>query len=934
MTTIDQELYEKKSTQAKKKFNEIFDYEQYFKFLENIYKNKPTYTFEQAKEKTLKYFDGSETETNVFLNKYALRNVEGEYLELDPSDMHFRLAYSISWVDGQYFKYDNPDATDEEYQNHIGEKFDEYYESFENFGKIIPQGSPMAGIGNPFQVMSLSNCFVVGNDADSYAGIMDIDQKLAQLMKRRAGVGTDISHLRPANSAVQNAARTSTGAASFMERFSNTTREVAQSGRRGALMLSIHIAHPDSVRIDPSQWDDPQEITIAGNPEQGQRDIETDSRYYNPDVLDFASSKLDRTKVTGANISLRINDEFMEAVKEENVFTKRFPIDSKNPLVVEEIDAKKAWDKIMHMAWQSAEPGVLFWDTIIKESLPDMYSSLGFESRSTNPCGELVLCFGDSCRLIVENLYSFVKNKFTKDAYFDFEEFKKYVKQAQRIIDNIVDLEVMHIQKIINKIKADPEDEKIKRDEIDLWNVVLEKALLGRRTGNGITAMGDMLASMNYRYGSEEANDFAEKVMKFKKHAEYEASMELAQDRGTFEIWDHELEKDNVFLNRIKEENEELYNNLKKYGRRNIAISTIAPTGSVSMMAQTSSGIENVYSIVYYRSVKINPDDQNTRTDFVDQNGDHWMEYPVFHHNFKDYLKAQGLSESKIKELSKEQIDTYIKMSPYFKATTQNVDWLSKVKMQGRVQKHIDHSISVTTNLPEEATQETISDIYLTAWESGCKGCTIYRDGSRTGVLNTSSKKDEVVDTKDPEKFGDLDAPKRPKKLECDVHHFQNRGEKWVSFVGKLNNRPYEIFTGLQEAFDIPASVDEGEIVKVKTDNETRYDFHYKYYNKPVIAEGLSNVFNKEYWNYAKLISSILRHQMPIQYVVKVLEGLKLENESISSWKRGVIRILKKYIQDGTKVETVSECNCDDGGNIIYQDGCMICTECAYSLCS
>ncbi len=838
------------------------------------------YTQEQAYEASLKYFKGDDLAARVWVNKYALKDSKGNIYELTPDDMHRRIAKEIARIEK---KYPNP------------MKEDEVFDLIKNFKYIVPQGSPMAGIGNPYQVGSLSNCFVIGNDgdSDSYGGIMKIDQEQVQLMKRRGGVGHDLSHIRPKGSAVKNSALTSTGIVPFMERYSNSTREVAQDGRRGALMLSVSINHPDAE--------------------------------------DFIDAKMEQGKVTGANVSVRIDDDFMKAVKNNSDYTQKYPVFSQNPKFSKEIQAEKLWKKIVHNAWQSAEPGILFWDTVINESVPDCYADLGYKTVSTNPCGEIPLCPYDSCRLLAINLYSYVEEPFTENAKFNTELFKKHIGAAQRIMDDIIDLELEKIDNILAKIDADPENEEIKAVEKNLWLNIRKKAYEGRRTGIGITAEGDMLAGLGIKYGSKEGIDFSVDVHKTIALAAYRASVDTAKERGAFSIYDSDREKDNPLINRIKEADEKLYYDMLEYGRRNIALLTIAPTGTTSLMTQTTSGIEPVFLPVYKRRRKVNPNDKEARVDFVDEVGDSWEEYVVFHHRFKEWMRAQGHDTEK--NYSQEELDKLVKLSPYYQATSNDVDWLSKVKMQGAVQKWIDHSISVTINLPNDVSEELVGKLYLEAWEAGCKGVTVYRDGSRSGVLISNEEKKE----EETENTAGAFPLKRPEVLNADVVRFQNNKDKWIAFIGLVDGRPYEIFTGFaddEEGILLPRWVSEGYIIKARNEDGTsRYDFQYE--NKrgyKTTIEGLSHKFNPEFWNYAKLISSTLRHGMSIDNVVDLINSLQLDSESINTWKNGVVRALKRYIADGT-VAKKEKCNNCNSSNLIYQEGCLTCKDCGSSKC-
>ena len=843
-------------------------------------KTAKTYSTDSAFEASLKYFKNDELAARVWLNKYALKDSEGNIYELTPNDMHTRIAKEIARVEK---KYANP----------MSEK--EIFDLIKDFKYIVPQGSPMAGIGNPYQIGSLSNCFVIGNDgnSDSYGGIMKIDQEQVQLMKRRGGVGHDLSHIRPKGSAVKNSALTSTGIVPFMERYSNSTREVAQDGRRGALMLSVSINHPDSE--------------------------------------DFINAKLEQGKVTGANVSVRIDDEFMKAVKNDSDYIQKYPVFSENPKVSKTIKANTLWKKIVHNAWKSAEPGILFWDTIINESVPDCYADLGYKTVSTNPCGEIPLCPYDSCRLLAINLFSYVENPFTDKAAFNFELFKKHVAAAQRIMDDIIDLELEKIDNIIKKIDQDPELDEVKATERNLWLNIQRKAEEGRRTGVGITAEGDMLAALGIQYGSKAGNAFSLEVHKTIAIEAYRASVHLAKDRGAFSIFDVEREKNNPFINRLKEADSQLYYEMLEYGRRNIALLTIAPTGTTSLMTQTTSGIEPVFMPVYKRRRKVNPNDNDARVDFVDEVGDSWEEYVVFHHRFKQWMEVKGIDTTK--NFSQTEIDKLIKKSPYYKATSNDVDWLSKVSMQGAIQKWVDHSISVTINLPNDVSEDLVGELYLKAWEVGCKGVTVYRDGSRSGVLiSNEDNKEEKADTT-------LTAfpIKRPQVLEADVVRFQNSKEKWIAFIGLIDEKPYEVFTGLADDEDgilIPRWVNKGVIIKNKDeDGSTRYDFQYKNTRGyKTTIEGLSHKFNPEFWNYAKLISSTLRHGMPIDKIVDLINSLQLDSEFINTWKNGVVRALKRYVADGTKAKGQACDNCKSE-NLIYQEGCLTCKDCGSSKC-
>ena len=845
---------------------------------------KKTYSYDEAYNASLEYFKGDELAARVWVNKYAVKDSFGNIYEKSPEDMHWRIANEVARVEAKY-----PNALSSQ----------ELFDLLDHFKYIVPQGSPMTGIGNDYQIASLSNCFVIGLDgsADSYGAIIRIDEEQVQLMKRRGGVGHDLSHIRPKGSPVKNSALTSTGLVPFMERYSNSTREVAQDGRRGALMLSVSIKHPDSES--------------------------------------FIDAKMTEGKVTGANVSVKLDDEFMQAAVEGKPYTQQYPIDSPNPMVSKEIDASALWKKIVHNAWKSAEPGVLFWDTIIRESVPDCYADLGFRTVSTNPCGEIPLCPYDSCRLLAINLYSYVVNPFTPEAYFDFDLFKKHVALAQRIMDDIIDLELEKIERIHEKIDSDPESMEVKGSERHLWEKIYHKSGLGRRTGVGITAEGDMLAAMGLRYGTEEATEFSEKVHKTIALEAYRSSVNMAKERGAFEIYDAEREKNNPFINRLKEADPELYEEMKKYGRRNIACLTIAPTGTTSLMTQTTSGIEPVFMPVYKRRRKVNPNDANVHVDFVDETGDAFEEYVVFHHKFLTWMKINGYDPDK--RYTQEEIDELVAKSPYYRATSNDVDWLMKVKMQGRIQKWVDHSISVTINLPNNVSEDLVNQLYVEAWRSGCKGCTVYRDGSRAGVLISTKKKDKKEEEEECRCKPPQVVEVRPKVLEADVVRFQNNKEKWVAFVGLLDGRPYEIFTGLQddeEGIVLPKSVTSGRIIKSYDEDGTKhYDFQFE--NKrgyKMTIEGLSEKFNKEYWNYAKLISGVLRWRMPIEQVIKLVGSLQLDSENINTWKNGVERALKKYVQDGTEAKGVKCPNCGHE-TLVYQEGCLICKTCGSSRC-
>ena len=839
------------------------------------------FTGDEAYNGALEYFNGDELAARVWASKYALKDSYGNLYERTPDDMHRRIASEIARIES---KYPNPMSEQE------------VFDLIKDFRYIVPQGSPMAGIGNDFQVGSLSNCFVIGLDGhpDSYGGIIREDEEQVQLMKRRGGVGHDLSHLRPKGTPVKNSAITSTGLVPFMERYSNSTREVAQDGRRGALMLTVSIKHPDAEA--------------------------------------FIDAKMEQGKVTGANVSVRIDDTFMLCAESGTPYVQKFPVNSDDPIVMKEVDATAIWKKIVHNAWKSAEPGVLFWDTIIKESVPDCYDDLGFETISTNPCGEIPLCPYDSCRLTAINLYSYVENPFTPQASFNFELFREHVGKAQRIMDDIIDLEMEKIEAIIEKIKKDPETDEVKYTELHLWEKIRDKTLLGRRTGCGTTGEGDMLAALGLRYGTPEATAFSTEVHKQLALAYYNASVTAAEERGAFAVYDAEREKDNPFIKRLKEADPALYDRMVKYGRRNIACLTIAPTGTTSLMTRTTSGLEPVFLPVYKRRRKIVPGDENVHVDFIDEVGEAYEEYLVYHPKFIDWMRINGIEPKK--NMTQEEVDELVKKSPYYKATSNDIDWMEKVRMQGAVQKWVDHSISVTINLPADVSEELVGDLYMEAWKAGCKGCTVYRDGSRNNVLEAvKKKKDEpathLIHTPDH-------VVKRPKELEADVVRFQNNKEKWIAFVGLVDGKPYEIFTGLVDDEDgifCPKSINHGKIIKqVLPDGRKRYDFQF--INKrgyKTTIEGLSEKFKPEFWNYAKLISGVLRYGMPIDQVIKLVQGLELDSNSINTWKNGVERALKKYIPNGTAGS--GKCPNCGAETLVYQEGCLICTTCGNSRC-
>ena len=840
--------------------------------------HRKTYRYEEALKASVEYFGGDELAASVWVNKYALKDSYGHIYERTPDDMHRRIASEIYRIESRY-----PQPMEEE----------EIYQLLKEFKYIIPQGSPMAGIGNDFQASSLSNCFVIGNLADSYSGILRTDEEQVQLMKRRGGVGHDLSHIRPKGSPVMNSALTSTGIVPFMERYSNTTREVAQDGRRGALMLTISVKHPDA--------------------------------------SDFIDAKMEAGKVTGANVSVKIDDEFMKAAISGQKYKQQFPVDSANPSMEKEIDAAQLWEKIIFNAWKSAEPGVLFWDTVLRESVPDSYADLGYRTVSTNPCGEIPLCPYDSCRLLAINLYSYVDHPFTEAAKFNFKKFSKHVQYAQRIMDDIIDMELEKIDNILNKIEKDPESQNIKAVERDLWKKIRQTCINGRRTGVGITAEGDMLAALNIQYGSDEAIEFVTKVHQTVAINAYRSSVDLAKTRGCFPIYDASREMKNPFIQRLREADEKLYEDMVKYGRRNIALLTIAPTGTTSLMSQTTSGIEPVFMISYKRRRKVNPNDKEVKVAFLDEVGDSWEEYHVFHHKFLDWLKAKGYQTDKVAVMEGEELNKLIELSPYHRATANDVDWVQKVKMQGAIQKWVDHSISVTVNVPNDTSVDMVKKIYQTAWESGCKGCTIYRDGSRSGVLisDDQSKPTEAA-------FPETISPKRPERLEAKVVRFKNEDQDWIAVIGLYEGRPYEIFTGkAEDTFRLPDYVHSGWVIKAFEEGKTnRYDFQFMdREGYRVTIEGLSRSFNQEFWNYAKLISGVLRHGMPIPLVVDLIEGLNVEQDYINTWKNGVVRALKQFIPDGVKVKGKDCENCHSKEGLVYKEGCLICMECGHSEC-
>jgi len=854
-------------------------------------KTEKTYSKQEIEKATLQYFKGDKLATDVWIRKYCLKD-EINYYELTPDDMHRRIAKELARIEARY-----PNPLSEE----------QIYETIKDFKRIVPQGSPMSGIGNNYQIVSLSNCFVIGNNgnSDSYGGILKIDQEQIQLMKRRGGVGHDLSHIRPSGSPVKNSAITSTGLVPFMERYSNSTKEVAQDGRRGALMLSVSVKHPDAEK--------------------------------------FVDAKLTQGKVTNANISVKLTDDFMQAVVGGKPFMQQYPVDSENPTYTKEIDALKLWKKIIYNAWKSAEPGILFWDKVISESIPDCYADQGFKTVSTNPCGEIPLCPNDSCRLLCVNLYGYVVNPFTCEAFFDFELFKQDVQIAQRYMDDIIDLELEKIDQILAKLESDPEDELLKLYEINLWQQIRSMTEKGRRTGLGVTAEGDMLAALGYRYGTDEATDFSEEVHKTLKLNAYRSSVTLAQERGTFPIYDWKREYENPFIKRIFNEDPALYDDMRVFGRRNIALLTIAPTGTASLMTQTTSGIECVFLPVYMRRRKVNSQEKDARIDF-EEDGVAWQEYPVFHHKFEIWLEINGYDVNVVRTMTKSQVDEIVKKSPYYKATSNDVDWVKKVEMQGRIQQHVDHSISVTVNLPETVSEEIVAKVYEAGWRSGCKGMTVYRDGSRSGVLVGMDEKKETVA---PEALKETHAPKRPKRLKGEIHRFQNALEKWIAVVGLKDGRPYEIFTGklTNGLSKLPPTIKDCEIVKNIIEVEEldeygnkvmvkkkRYDIEYiDLEGNKQVHMGLNHAFNPEFWNYAKLISGIMRHGMPTIYLYELIESLNFKEDYINTWKNGVARVIKRYIKDGEKGR--GKCSTCGGENLNYSEGCLKCMDCGSSKC-
>jgi ribonucleoside-diphosphate reductase alpha chain len=842
-------------------------------------KGETIFAYREAMKASTQYFGGDELAASVFINKYALKDSVGNLYEKTPDDMHRRIAKEIYRIEKNY-----PFPLQE----------NEIYQLLKSFKHIIPQGGPMSGIGNEFQISSLSNCFVIGNMADSYSGILRIDEELVNLLKRRGGVGLDLSHLRPKGVPVLNSALTSTGIVPFMERYSNSTREVAQDGRRGALMITVSSKHPD--------------------------------------VEEFIDAKLDLGKITGANISVKIDDSFMYSVLNQKPYTQQFPVNSSNPKLTKEIDARSIWNKLVYNAWKSAEPGILFWDTLIRESISDCYGDLGFTTISTNPCGEIPLSTYDSCKLLTINLFGYVENPYTSKSRFNFELFEEHARLSVRLMDDIIDLEIEKIDRIIEKINSDPEDQEITKTERVLWEKIKDKTIQGRRAGIGVTAEGDMLAALGYRYGTDEAIDFSIKVHQTLALNAFRSSAELASERGSFPIFDMEMEKDNPFIKRLFDADPELKKVIEEKGRRNISLLTVAPTGSTSILSQTTSGIEPVFMVSYKRRKKINPNDKTAKTSFIDEIGDHWEEYNVFHHKFITWLEVNGYDVEEVKNMPDAKLNKIIEKSPYYKASANDVDCEQKVKMQGEIQKWVDHSISVTINLPESTTVDSVNNLFLNAWERGCKGITIYREGSRSGVL-VNDKKDNEDTTR---VFQVHHSPRRPRKLEAKVVRFMNNKEKWIAVVGLMEGRPYEIFAGLaEETFVLPDQIEKAWVIKVKDNKgKTRYDFQFQdKYGYKVTFEGLSRSFNKEYWNYAKLISGVLRHGMPMANVVELISGLNLNDEAINFWKKGVVRALKKFITDGTVAVKETCENCGESNGLVYVEGCLTCNNCGHSNC-
>ena len=842
-----------------------------------------TFTYEDVLKASIEYFNGDELAATTWMNKYAMTDNDGEFVESSPDDMHNRMAKEFARIENDYtLRYDLNGGTKflSEYGQQRGPLTEEkIYNLFKRFGYIIPQGSVMSSLGNHYKLASLSNCIVVPEMHDSYGGVFYTDQQLAQLFKRRCGVGVDISNLRPSGSKVSNAAGSTSGAVSFMNRFSNTTREVAQNGRRGALMLSMDIAHPD--------------------------------------VEDFITIKQDLQKVTGANISIRLSDEFMKAVENNKQYTHRWPIDSVNPKFTKTIKAKELWDTIIKCAHNTAEPGLIFWDRQHWYSTSSVYP--GYKNTSTNPCSEIAMQGGDSCRLIAINLFKFVENPFTKEAKFNMDNFYRATYEGQRLMDDLVDLETEAISRILKKVEEDDEPENIKGVEKETWELLLKTGKEGRRTGLGFTALADMVAALGMAIDSDTAISKVEEIMKEKCRAEFDSSIDMSLERGSFVGFDAKIEKTSEFVQMLEKELPEVYNRMMEHGRRNISISTVAPTGTLSMLAQTSSGIEPVFMTHYKRRRKLNEQDREAKVDFIDDLGDKWQEFTVYHHNLKTWMDITG--------------ETDITKSPYAGSTAPEIDWNKRIEMQAVVQKYVTHSISSTINLPNDVSLEKVSAIYMDSWKQGLKGITVYRDGSRSGVLvAVDDKKDSVLENTE---FKETRAPLRPKKLDAKVVRFQNNKEKWIAVVGLMNGRPYEIFTGkTEDVFVVPQAVEYGWVIKTKKeDGRTQYDFQYEdREGYKITMGGLSRSFDKEFWNYAKLISGVLRHGMPLHYVVDLIGKMNLYDDNINTWKSGVVRALKTFIPNGTKVSDNICGECGDEG-LVYEEGCLKCMSCGYSKC-
>lgn len=837
------------------------------------------FTFDEVYEACLKYFDDDALAASTWMNKYAMKTPDGEYLEKTPDDMHWRMAKEFARIE-QYYKVNSKVNGTFAKMSDYGKSrsdldVDAIYELFKDFGYVIPQGSVMASLGNSQVLASLSNCVVIPPVYDSYGGILYADQQLVQLFKRRCGVGLDISRLRPSGAIVTNAAGSSTGSVSFMERFSNTTREVAQHGRRGALMITMDIAHPD--------------------------------------VRDFIKIKQDLKKVTGANVSVRLSDEFMTAVLEDKDYTHRWPVDADKPEYTNTVRANDLWESIIQCAHRTAEPGLIFWDRQHFYSTSSVYP--GFRNDSTNPCSEIAMQGGDSCRLIALNLYNFVRLPFTDEAYFDCENFYQVTYEAQRLMDGLVDLELEAIERILDKIDQDPEPDHIKAVERETWKLLYKTGKSGRRTGIGFTALADTMAALGLKFDSNESLRRTEEIMRTKCRAEFDSSIDMAIERGKFEAFDPEVEKQSLFVRMLEAEMPQLFKRMMDVGRRNISISTVAPTGTLSMLARTSSGIEPVFMLSYKRRRKINPTDKNARVDFTDDMGDAWQEFTVYHPKVKTWMQVAG--------------EKNIDLSPYAGATAAEIDWAKRVELQSIVQKYTTHSISSTINLPPDVSKEMVGEIYLQAWQKGLKGITVYREGSRSGVL-VSNEKEIKKPAQDQKTF------KRPRKLEAEIVRFQNDNEKWIAVVGLRHGRPYEIFTGkAEEVFALPNFVTRGWVIKSRNhEGKARYDFQFLDRDGyRVTIEGLSRSFDKEFWNYAKLISGVLRHGMPIKYVAQLVSGLNLYSDHINTWKNGVARALKKFIPDGEEAIDKKCPSCEDSEGLVFEEGCLKCKSCGYTKC-